>query len=67
MKEPTYVLANFHYKFSLHYLTNTNLDNKSSIKSDPVYMGSPTYAKISNPVPTTVVFGLCTCKWGFLH
>ena len=28
------------------------------------YRGSPTYAKITNAVPTTAVLGLCTCKWG---
>ena len=28
------------------------------------YRGSPTYTKITNMVPTTMAFGLCTCKWG---
>ena len=28
------------------------------------YRGSPTYKKITNTVSTTMVFGLCTCKWG---
>ena len=29
-----------------------------------LFRGSPTYTKISNMVSTTMVFGLCTCKWG---
>ena len=28
------------------------------------YRQSPTYTKITNTVSTTMVFGLCICKWG---
>ena len=29
-----------------------------------LYRGSPTYSVFTTADPTTVVFGLCTCKWG---
>ena len=32
-------------------------------KKIATYRGSPTYTKITNTVPTTMVLGLCTCKW----
>ena len=31
----------------------------------PRYRGSPTYAVFTTADPTTAVFGLCMCKWGF--
>ena len=37
--------------------------SKSSSKPNG-YRGSPTYTKITNMVSTTMVFDLCTCKWG---
>ena len=31
------------------------------------YRGSPTYTKVTNTVPTTMVLGLHTCKWVFFR
>ena len=28
------------------------------------YRGSPTYTNVTNTVSTTMIFGLCMCKWG---
>ena len=38
--------------------------DKTNEKIDFLYKGSPTYMKTTNTVSTTMVFGICTCKWG---
>ena len=55
-----YFHKNFHDTAERFFLSFGSKVHENSYQ----LQGSPTYAKTTNAVPTTAVFGLCTCKWG---
>ena len=55
-----------HFLLATQIISSVSSYQKLAMQTFLLYRGSPTYEVFTAVDPTTIIFGLCTRKWGIL-